>query len=105
MTVRTTGNVSKLEREFWAFHTAHPEVYDELVRLCRDLKSRGYHRFGIATVYEVTRWRSMMKYGSGNGFKLNNNHRAFYARLIMKREPDLGTVFNTRKLGVPSHVA
>jgi hypothetical protein len=94
---------SKIERAFLDFHAEHPEVYDELVRLARELRARGYERFGIATIYEVARWRSMIRTGPG-GFKLNNNYRAYYARLIMRRESDLAGIFDTRQLGVPSHV-
>jgi len=105
VTVRVNGDTGKLEREFRRFHWQHPEVYEELVRLAREMKARGYERFGIATIYEVARWRSMLRLGPENGFRLNNNHRAFYARMIAAREPDLAHVFRTRQQGVESHVA
>lgn len=106
MTVRTNPAAqSKIEAAFWQFHGDHPEVYVELVALCRELRQRGYERFGIATVYEVCRWRSMIHAAPGESFKLNNNYRAYYARLIMETERDLAGVFNTRVLTVPSHVA
>ena len=97
---------STIEQKFWEFHEAHPEVYAELVGIARGLIRRGYKRFGIATCYEVCRWRSMMGVGVGRTepFKLNNNYRAYYARLIMQREPDLRGIFKTRELGVPSHM-
>ena len=98
------GNTSRIEQAFWEFHREHPWVYRELVRLSRELIRRGYDRFGIATVYEVCRWRSMMDELPGQGFKLNNNYRAYYARLMMQRESDLRGAFVTRRLGVPSHV-
>lgn len=96
---------SKIEAAFWEFHAKHPEVYRELVALCRELRRRGYERFGIATVFEVARWRSMISRGPQDSFRLNNNYRAYYARLIMEREADLAGVFSTRALGIPSHVA
>jgi hypothetical protein len=33
----------------------------------------------------------------GDEFKLNNDYRAPYARLIMRREPDLDGLFETRR--------
>lgn len=99
------ANTETIAKKFEEFHAAHPEVYDDLVALCRELRARGYQRFGIATVYEVARWRSMLRVGPEEGFKLNNNHRAYYARLIMEQEPDLAGIFSTRSLGVEHHVA
>ncbi len=96
--------MSDIESAFREFHADHPEVYDELVRLARELQSRGYDRFGIATIYEVARWRSMLRSADQHGFKLNNNYRSHYARMISQREPDLRGIFKTRRLGVPSHV-
>lgn len=99
-------NTTRLEADFRRFHAAHPEVYNELVALCHELMRRGYQKFGIATVYEVCRWRSMIQHSpDSQPFKLNNNHRAYYARMIMERNPDLRGVFATRKLGEPHHVA
>lgn len=106
MTVHTRPeNQASIEAAFWQFHREHPEVYVELRGLARELIARGYKRFGIATIYEVARWRSMMRRRPGDAFKLNNNHRAYYARLLMQAEPDLAGLFNTRELSVPSHVA
>jgi hypothetical protein len=96
-------NRSKIEDAFWAFHEANPAVYDELVRLAREMLAKG-DRFGIATLYEVVRWqRSGILRGSKRP-ALNNNFRSYYSRLIQKQEPDLDGIFETRRLGVPSHV-
>ncbi len=98
------SNRSKIEAAFEQFHSEHPEVYGELVELAREMKARGYERFGIATIYEVARWRSMLRARDGHGFKLNNSHRALYARTIMAQESDLEGVFDTRRLAVAGHV-
>ena len=106
MTVAVNAdNRPKIEAAFWEFHNANPDVYAELKRIALDLIDRGYTKFGIATVYEVARWRSMLRLGPSAKFKLNNNFRAYYARMLMDREPRLAGVFDTRRLGVPSHVA
>ena len=54
-------------------------------------------------LFEVVRWNRLLRTGD-RGFKLNNNFTAYYARLLMEREPELRGMFETRKLGVPSHV-
>jgi hypothetical protein len=84
-----------LEDRFREFHEENPHVYEEIVRLCRKAKERGRQRWGIGGVFEVLRW-SWLK-TTGEEFKLNNNHRAFYARLVMEREPDLAGFFQLRE--------
>ncbi len=83
---------------FDRFHQAHPEVYDELVRLARQAKTAGQKRLGIAMLYEVVRWNRTIAGlpEDGEPFKLNNDFRALYARLIMQCNRDLADVFETR---------
>lgn len=86
-----------IEREFWEFHNTHPEVYYQIIDLARRWKSNGHSKLGIATLFEVLRWNSHINRERDGGFKLNNNYRALYARLIMEREPDLADIFATRE--------
>jgi hypothetical protein len=97
-------NRSKIEAAFWQFHEQNPLVYDELVRLARQLRSQGWERFSIKMLLEVVRYRSMLGNTQGKGPRINNNHGAHYSRLIAEQEPDLADVFKTRRLGVPSHL-
>lgn len=85
-----------LEHRFLEFHAANPHVYDRLVALARQAKRRGREKLGIAMIYEVVRWEHFMRTDDPEGYRLNNNWRAFYARLIMRREPDLAGIFDTR---------
>lgn len=89
-----------LEQRFWAFHADNPHVYAELVKRAREWKSRhGHRKLAIATIFEVVRWFHYMQTADANGeWKLNNDYRSLYARLIMEREPDLAGVFETRRL-------
>jgi hypothetical protein len=88
---------SHLERAFLEFHKRNPHVYDRLVKLARDLCARGHRKLGIGMLYEVVRWMHYME-TTDEEFKLNNNHRSRYARLIMSSEPDLSDVFEVREL-------
>ena len=91
---------SKLEKQFWAFHKAHPYVYDHLVKFAMQWRDRNRSkRCGIAMLYERARWELSMGAWAGAGYtyKLNNNHKAFYARMMMKDYPDLRNIFSTRK--------
>lgn len=93
----------RIEREFKDFHAEHPEVYIGLVRLARTWQLNGSAKLGIATLFEVLRWNSHLNEGKDGGYKLNNNYRALYARLIMKNEPDLANLFEIRERTAELH--
>lgn len=86
-----------IEESFWQFHAANPHVYGELLALARRARRRGVERLGIGMLFEVLRWRYALRTG-GDDFRLNNNHRSYYARLIMLRNPELDGIFETRRL-------
>jgi len=88
-----------LDAQFEEFHKNNPEVYEELVRLARQMKARGHKQIGIKMLWEVLRWERAMKTTDQTEWKLNNNYTSRYARLIMEQEPDLEGFFKTRELG------
>jgi len=89
---------SRLDRAFAKFHAENPGVYRKLVVLARDLRQRGHRRLGIGMLFEVLRWQHYLETVDVSGYKLNNNHRSRYARLIMDTERDLGDIFALREL-------
>jgi hypothetical protein len=81
---------------FEDFHRDNPRVYNTLVRLAREwVKTTGHGKLGIATLYERARWDIALETRSAD-YKLNNDFRAYYARLIMRRERDLDGLFDLR---------
>lgn len=91
----------KIEEDFLNFHAANPWVYTRLVALAREWRRRRPGRkVGIGMLYEVLRWEAALGTHGDPLFKLNNNHRAGYARLIMRNEGDLDKIFDTRRLRV-----
>lgn len=96
--VATAEEERDLRWEFEKFHQANPGVYRVLISLAREAKRKGLTRIGIATLYERARWEFLVGDSLAlDGYKLNNNHRAFYARLIMEQEQDLAGMFETRR--------
>lgn len=91
-----------IDEAFTNFHNANPWVYTALVQLARDLIRRGHRRIGIGMLFEVLRWQwSLGTADPASDYKLNNNYRSRYARLIMTQEADLMDVFETRTLTAP----
>lgn len=90
---------NKIEQAFLEFHKANPIVYTQLVRLAREWTAAGKAKLGIKTLFEKLRWEwHVAGLNDTEGYKLNNNYTALYARLIMEREEDLKGLFETRSL-------
>lgn len=86
-----------IRQRFEAFHKANPHVYGHLVRLALDIRQRGHDKWGIANLFEVLRWESAL-YTTGDPYRLNNNFRAWYARILMADNSELEGFFEVRKL-------
>jgi hypothetical protein len=88
---------SILEKQFLTFHRENLQVYDKLVELAFILKNRGHRKIGIAMLFEQLRWLHALETTDISGFKLNNNHAAFYSRMIMDRNTALDGFFKVRE--------
>ncbi len=99
------GNMGKLETAFWQFHTEHPRVYSLLLLYALQWrKKRGPDaKLGIKALFERVRWEISLKENIDD-FKLNNNNTAFYARLLMNRNPYLKDIFSVRRQRVQSTI-
>lgn len=86
------------EHRFATFDADNPNIYRLLVRFARQLRDRGYSRCGIALLWERMRWEMMLSTSDPAGFKLNNDYKADYARMMMRNEPDLREFFRVREL-------
>jgi len=89
-----------IEQSFEKFHATNPEVYKELVAMCWQAKNAGRDRIGIGMLFEVIRWSWIVRSlpDPTEEFKLNNNYRSRYARLIMENESGLESIFELRSL-------
>ena len=86
---------STIDEQFANFHKANPHVYEMLKTLALKTKRAGSKHYGMAGLFEVLRWTHTIE-THGDEFKLNNNYRALYARLLMTNEPELEGFFKLR---------
>lgn len=87
------------QERFEAFHAMNPHVLEALRELAMHALDRGHGRIGIKMLWEVLRWKRMMRTTDPHSeYRLNNNYHSRYARLLMEREPRLAGLFETRKL-------
>lgn len=103
-------SLDRIEREFWAFHFAHPEVYEALRALALRVKRKGKGQYSIKALYETLRLSSILSFegfwihnngGHPKDTLLNNNYTALYARLLMQQEPKLRGFFQVRARYAP----
>jgi hypothetical protein len=86
------------DEKFEEFHTKNPHVYDMVVKLAREVKNKGHNRIAIELLWNQLRWQHLMTNDPNTPFKLNQNYKSRYARLIMAQESDLEGVFEIRRL-------
>lgn len=86
-----------LERQFWEFHAENPHVYVLFHRFTMEAALTGRERFAVSPVIERIRWYTSVE-TRGDEFKINNNFRAYYARLWMRNNPEYDGLFSTRTL-------
>lgn len=88
---------ASIQERFESFHTLNPWVFRAFVRLTEDWIARGRDRIGIGMLTEIIRW----EYGRqtvGDEFRINNNFRSRYVRLLIAEHPEFREVFHTREL-------
>jgi hypothetical protein len=98
--------MSKLETAFWLFHDSNPKVYTLLVKFAHEWReARGDKaRLGMKALFERVRWETSLQTNDEFKFKLNNNHTAFYARLLMESRSELKGLFKLRKQKIESSI-
>lgn len=83
---------------FLKFHRENPDVYTESVKIARYLRiDVGLNRVSMSLIWERLRWLHTVE-TKGEPFRLGNDYRSEYARLIMEQEPDLRGLFKLGKL-------
>jgi hypothetical protein len=78
-----------------AFHDRNPHVLREIVAVCLRVRRQGRRRWSVNAAFEVVRYNAAVT-TDHRTYKLNNNHRAYYARWIMRDVPSLAGFFQTR---------
>ena len=87
----------QMRAEAIAFHREHPIVWALFKRFTFDRIERGFAHYSVNAIFERIRWETdQARVDPALEFKLNNNHRAFYARAFMRRYPQHDGFFRTR---------
>jgi hypothetical protein len=95
-----SGNSPAL-RKFAKFHRENPHVYRHLRDYARKLMAQGYKRWSIAGLFEVLRYGMAIQTVTNDRFRLSNDYKPLYARMLMLNEDDLDGFFILKKLKRP----
>lgn len=90
-------NTKTIEERAASYDAQHPEVYKLLVRYAQEWKSKYSRRVGIELLYNKVRWEVSFPFDKTGGDKLQQGYAAYYARKIMKQNPDLDGIFRLGK--------
>lgn len=85
-----------LTDKFRAFHEQNPHVYARLEELVAEAVSRGHRRIGVGALFEQLRYSEHTE-TNGDRYRLNNDHRADYVRLLIARHPEWADLFELRE--------
>ena len=91
-------NKKRIRDRFVKFHLENPDVYVRIVGIARQMKQRGVVKMGISLIYDRLRWLHFLETRGEEAFKLNDNYRSEYARLVMAQQSDLVGFFRIRSL-------
>ena len=87
----------KREIKFREFHAENPKVERALFKIAMELKKKGYESYGLPAIWEVLRYNFAIDV-PGKVYKFNNNHKTYYARLLMLKYPKLKGFFPIRDM-------
>jgi hypothetical protein len=87
--------LTKTERDFNDFHSQNPHVYTALEDLAVRASNAGVKRLGVGALVETLRYSASLQ-TQGDAYKINNNYRALYARLLILKRPELASLLETR---------
>lgn len=81
--------------DFQKYDSENPEIWDMFKRIAREAKLKGFKHYSANGIFEIIRWET--KVSGKDGFKVNNNFRADYARKLMAQDPEFLDFFRIRE--------
>jgi len=94
---RNNIKLSAKER-MWKFHLDNKHVYEEFEKLALQLIEKGAKRLSSKMIIEYLRASHYIKTLSTDGYKINNDYTASYARYFEYMHPEYKNYFETRSV-------
>lgn len=84
------------QEKFHEFDQQNPEVFEEMLRIARAWKAEGREASSVEVLANDIRWGGADT-THGDGFKFNNNFKAFYVRKLLMEDCSLCGLFTIRE--------
>ena len=89
------SRADQIFRRFCQFHSDNPDIWRLFERFSLELVKSGREHYGIGAVCERIRWHIDVE-TKGDEVKINNDFRAYYARMFKVTHPQYD-LFSTRR--------
>lgn len=89
--------MKSLQDKFLRYHLENPQIYSYFKRYAKQAKEAGFEKYSAKAIFERIRWYITVERKKSDGFKVNNNYTAFYARMLMNKEPEFEGFFELRE--------
>jgi len=76
------GVNNDMKRAFLKYNDNNPQVFDKFCELTMETIKKGFQHYGSQGILELLRWKTGLSPSDPDGFKINNNFAAFYARMF-----------------------
>lgn len=84
------------KRKWWEWHKENLHVWDLFEKYTYEAINAGFKHYSVASVIERIRWHADVE-TTGDTFKINNNHKAYYARYFHHMHPEHDGFFRLRE--------
>lgn len=96
---------NELEEKYRAWLADHAQVFALFERFALQMLA-GKRRFGIGMLTERVRWEVRTTWAEDDeGYKINNNYRAYLARDLIAKYPELDALIETRSIRTDDEAA
>ena len=92
------SNAVLINKDFNAFHEAHPEIYNLFCRYALNLIRAGCVRYSADAILHIIRYKQVVKKEGEDPYKINNNFTSRYARKFIEDNPKYYGFFELRSL-------
>jgi len=84
-------------KKFQKWHNENPHVFAKFKELAFEMKKTGRSRYSAETIINVLRWHTDLA-TTGDEFKISNDYRSIYARLLVCQHPEFDGFFSFKGL-------
>lgn len=93
-TKRRIQSARNLCAKFYRYHKRNPQVAEWFLKAAQSLQQEEHRsRYAISAITERIRWDIRAGIIKTEGFRISNDIRACYARLVLMRDPNLCGLF------------